>query len=89
VSPKDRPHSGGRPPKACYVLIAGTVEHHANIQLAAARLGVSGAPGSFIRKSLNASGVYRPRGGAVCWLADGREPPEDAAKAFQRHLRTK
>lgn len=77
-----RLHSGGQPPKACYVLINGEVERHANILIAATRLGVSGAPGSVIRKRLNSHRVYRPRGGSLCWLVTD-QVPEEAREAFE------
>lgn len=79
-----RPHSGGLPPKACYIFINGEVERHANILIAATRLGVNGAPGSVIRKRLNTQGVYRPRSGALCWLVT--DPvPEEAQEAFEAY----
>lgn len=78
----NRPHTGGHPPKACWVFIDGGVFLSSSIPLAAARMGVTGAPGSALRRHLGKSGVYRSKTGAVCWL-DGGEVPTEAAEAWQ------
>lgn len=77
-----RPHSGGHPPKACWVMADGEVRGFSSIVLAAAHMNVTGAPGSALRRHLGKSGVYRSKSGAVCWL-DGGEVPGEASEAWR------
>lgn len=74
---------GGRPPKPCYTYKNGEIREHEDIPTTAAYLGVSGAPGSSIRFSLNHGGVYRPRNGGVCWRV-GDVVPEEAVEAMSK-----
>lgn len=77
-----RPHTGGRPPKACWILLGDDLALFASIPLAAARLGVTGAPGSALRRHLGKHGVYHAKDGAVCWL-DGGAVPDEAVPAWR------
>lgn len=83
----ERKHKGGRPPKPCYTYKNGEIREHADIPTAAAFLGVSGAPGSSIRYSLNNGGVYRPRNGGVCWPVGGELPYEVRERDFREWKR--
>lgn len=82
----ERKHSGGRPKKRCFTFKNGEVKLHEDIGAAGAYLEVSHGPGAYIRKMLKEEGVYRPRGGGVCWEVDGVVPEgaERALRAWKR-----
>lgn len=78
----ERKHSGGKPKKKCFTYKNGELKLHEDIGAAGAYLEVSHGPGAYIRKMLKEEGVYRPRGGGVCWEFES-EPPLEAKDALR------